>query len=107
MIGMGSRVFSFGAAAILAAGLGVAPAEARYGRNAAVGAGIAAGIIGGIAAGAILAQPRRAYGSPVSAYADPTYVEDEPVYVRSCRTIRRRVWLDDATYTYRRVRVCD
>jgi len=75
--------------------LGAGEANAYYrGRGAAIGLGIAGGVIAGAA---IAGAARRPYY-----YDEPAYY-DGPV----CHWERRRVYLDDVTYTYRRVRVCD
>ncbi|HRE20831.1 MAG TPA: hypothetical protein PKW21_07340, partial [Rhabdaerophilum sp.] len=69
-------------------------AEARYGRKGALIGGLAAGALIG---GALLAQPRPAYGAPV-------YVEEGP----TCYFVRERVW-DDYRERWVRVRrrVCE
>jgi hypothetical protein len=99
-------------AATLLSALPLASAEAQWypRRNHtgdAIAGGVVGGLLGGLAAGAIInsTQPR-AYYPPVAAPA-PIYVEPEPVYVPTCHVVRRRVWLDDYAYTYRRERVCD
>jgi hypothetical protein len=81
----------------------VGSAEAQYyHRRATPGAAIA----GGIAAGAIINSTRApVYAAPV--YGAPVYAEPEPVYVPTCHIVRRKVWLDDYAYTFRRERVCD
>jgi hypothetical protein len=99
------------AAALLSA-LPLASAEAQWyprrnNAGEAIAGGVVGGLLGGLAAGAIInsTQPRPYY-PPVAAPA-PVYVEPEPVYVPTCHVVRRRVWLDDYAYTYRRERVCD
>jgi hypothetical protein len=99
------------AAALLSA-LPLASAEAQWyprrnNTGEAIAGGVVGGLLGGLAAGAIInsTQPRPYY-PPVAAPA-PVYVEPEPVYVPTCHVVRRRVWLDDYAYTYRRERVCD
>lgn len=84
-------------------------ADARDGRNAALLGGAAAGVLGGVALGAML----NGGGAPPPG-PRPIYVEDEPVpvYVRPrrgpiCHYERRKVWLDEAEFTYRRVEVCE
>lgn len=78
-----------------------APAQARDGWNGAIAGGAAAGILGGLAIGAMARQPR------------PVYVEPETVYVQRprlepvCHFERRRVWIGDGEFTYRRVEVCE
>jgi uncharacterized membrane protein YoaK (UPF0700 family) len=71
-----------------------APAEARWGRNAA--------FFGGLAAGAIVA------GAASHAYAAPRYYASPVYYGGSCWVERRAVynsWGDFAGY--RRIRVCN
>jgi hypothetical protein len=90
-------------------------AEAQYRYRRGYGAPVAAGIIGGIAAGALIAGAARpAYGYSNSYYAAPRHYgysqsAYEPVYEEApaCYVQRRKVWIDDFRYTYRRVRVCD
>lgn len=100
-------------AALLAALVPAAPASARDGANAALLGGLAGGVLGGVAAGAILngAQP----APPPPAYRPrPVYVEEQPevVVVRPrrepiCHYERRKVWLDDEAFTFKRVEVCE
>ena len=98
------------AAALVGAVLIAAPASARDGRNGALIGGAAAGLLGGVALGAALASPPP---PPPPYRARPVYVEEEPVYVRPrppapvCHYERRKVWLDDVEFTYRRVEVCE
>lgn len=97
----------------LGAGLLASGVQARDGVNAAIIGGAAAGVLGGVAAGAILnaqpAPPPPAYGPPRPVYVEPREVE----YVRPrrgapiCHYERRKVWLDDYDFTYRRVEVCE
>lgn len=91
-----TKASALGAAALVAV-FALAPvneAEARYGRKGALIGGLAAGALIG---GALLAQPRPAYGGPV-------YVEEGP----RCYFVRERVW-DDYRERWVRVRrrVCD
>jgi hypothetical protein len=107
------------AAAVLSAAP-LASAEAQhYPRRRhghAIAGGIAGGIIGGLAAGAIISsvRPGPVYAAPVHAppaplYVEPhpVYAEPEPVYVPTCHIVRKKVWIDDYAWTYRRYRVCD
>ena len=91
----------------------VGAASARDGRNGALIGGAAAGVIGGMALGAILnngAQP----APPPPPRARPVYVEEEPVYAAPppprgpvCHFERRKQWLNDVEFTYKRVEVCE
>lgn len=93
----------------------VAPGQARDGRNAALLGGLAAGVVGGVAAGAIINganQPPPP--QPVEEYRPRRVVVEEPeeVVVRRprgpvCHYERRKVWLNDEDFTYKRVEVCE
>jgi hypothetical protein len=93
----------------LAAGLAVAfailsanPSEAAQGRNGALGAGLALG-----AAGAYFLMQGRSQAAPiVEEEEDVVYERRRPRYEPTCHMERRRVWLDEDSYTYRRVEVC-
>jgi PXPV repeat (3 copies) len=78
----------------------------RYNSGDALAGGLVGGVLGGLAAGALLNTARPA---PVYVQPAPVYVQPRPVYeyVPSCRTERQTVWLDQYTYTHRRVQVCD
>jgi hypothetical protein len=98
-------------AATLLSALPLASAEAQWyprrnNTGEAIAGGVVGGLLGGLAAGAIINAQPRAYYPPVAAPA-PIYADPEPVYVPTCHVVRRRVWLDDYAYTYRRERVCD
>ncbi|SFV01430.1 hypothetical protein SAMN02799631_03821 [Methylobacterium sp. 174MFSha1.1] len=106
-----------GAALVAALFVTAAPqAQARDNVGAAIIGGAAAGVLGGVAAGAIMngMQPPP---PPPPAYAVPpprrVYVEEpETVIVRPrrgpiCHFERRKVWLDDESFTYKRVEVCE
>lgn len=78
-----TATFAAAALAITFAALPVQQAEARYGRNAA----LAAGLIGGaLIGGALLARPAYGYYGRPAYYGGPVYVE------RDCYTVRRRVF---------------
>jgi hypothetical protein len=102
-----ASLLCLGAALLSAAPVGSAEAQYYHRRHApghAIAGGIAGGILGGLAAGAIISATRP---GPVYAAPAPVYVEPEPVYVPTCHIVRRKVWLDDYAYTFRRERVCD
>jgi hypothetical protein len=73
--------------------------------------GLAGGLVGGLAAGAIISSTRPApyYAAPAPVYVapPPVYAAPEPVYEPTCHIVRKKVWLDDYAWTYRRYRVCD
>ncbi len=106
-----------GAGAALVAALfvtAIPPAQARDEVGAAIIGGAAAGILGGVAAGALMngmqPPPPPAYGPPPPRRV---YVEEpETVIVHRrrgpiCHFERRKVWLDDESFTYKRVEVCE
>jgi hypothetical protein len=107
------------AAATLLSALPIGSADAQWyppRRNhtgEAIAGGVVGGVLGGLAAGAIINSTRPSYALPVEAPPPvymrpaPVYVEPQPHYVPSCYVVRRKVWLDDYAYTYRRERVCD
>jgi PXPV repeat (3 copies) len=102
------------AGATMLSALPLTPAEAqyyphprpRYNGGDALAGSLVGGVLGGLAAGALLNSARPA---PVYVQPAPIYVQPRPVYeyVPSCRTERQTVWLDQYTYTHRRVQVCD
>lgn len=112
-----AQLIALGAA--LAAALFVsaakAPASAKDGKNAAILGGLAAGVLGGAAAGALLSNQRPALAAPARRPVDVE--EDDEIitgtshpparYVPSCQMMKKKVWLDDETYTYKRVEVCE
>jgi hypothetical protein len=65
------------------------------------------GLLGGLAAGAIINSTRPHYYPPVAEPAPVYAAPPEPVYVPTCHIVRRKVWLDDYAYTFRRERVCE
>jgi hypothetical protein len=78
------------------------------GPGPAIVGGVVGGLVGGLAAGALLAPRGPVYAAPAPVYVEPpVYAAPPPRYVPTCFLERRRVWLDDYTYTYRRVRVCE
>lgn len=108
----GARAALVGALLIAAA----APGQARDGRNGALIGGLAAGVIGGVAAGALLggAANQPPPPPPVEEYRPRRVVVEEPeeVIVRRprgpvCHYERRKVWLNDEDFTYKRVEVCE
>lgn len=93
-------------AAALAAAFALTPAaEAAQGRKKALATGALLGAAGIAGAAILLGNQRPARAAPM--------VEEEeiierpaPRYVPTCRMVRKKVFLDDETYTYRRVEVC-
>nr|WP_238180922.1 hypothetical protein [Methylobacterium trifolii] len=93
----------------------VAPGLARDGRNAALLGGVAAGVLGGVAAGALINGANQPPPPPPEYRPRRVLVEEEPVetvVVRErrgpvCHYERRKVWLSDEDFTYKRVEVCD
>jgi hypothetical protein len=92
--------------------LPLAPAEAqwhgrRHGTGEAIAGGVVGGLLGGLAAGAIINSTRPHYYPPVAEPAPVYAAPPEPVYVPTCHIVRRKIWLDDYAYTFRRERVCE
>jgi hypothetical protein len=79
----------------------------RHGAGEAVAGGVVGGLLGGLAAGAIINSTRPHYYPPVAEPAPVYAAPPEPVYVPTCHIVRRKVWLDDYAYTFRRERVCE
>jgi hypothetical protein len=110
-----AAALALGAAVLSAAPISSADAQyyphRRHNHGAAIAGGIAGGVLGGLAAGAIISatRPGPVYAAPAPVYVEhpPVYAAPEPVYVPSCHIVRRKVWLDDYAYTFRRERVCD
>ncbi|MCU0819483.1 MAG: hypothetical protein MUF11_09260 [Beijerinckiaceae bacterium] len=77
------------------------PSQAAQGRNAAAAAGLAIG-----AAGAYMLMQGGSRAEPV--VEEEVIVERRrPRYVPTCRMERKKVWIDEESYTYRRVEVCE
>jgi hypothetical protein len=108
-----AALLCLGAALLSAAPVGSAEAQYYPRRNnagPAIVGGIAGGLLGGLAAGAIMNSARApVYAAPAPVYVEPppVYAAPEPVYVPTCHVVRRKVWLDDYAYTFRRERVCE
>lgn len=102
------------AGALLLTAAGTATAGDRAG---AVLGGAALGLLGGVALGsALAAPPPPPYYRPRPVYVEaprPVYVDaPREVYVRPapgpiCHFERRKAWLNDVEFTYRRVEVCE
>ena len=106
----GARAALVGALFIAA----VAPGQARDGQNAALLGGLAAGVVGGVAAGALINGANQPPPPPPPEYRPRRVVVEEPeeVVVRRprgpvCHYERRKVWLNDEDFTYKRVEVCE
>jgi hypothetical protein len=89
-------------AVLMASQIAAPAAQAAQGRNAALLGGLAVGA----GAAAILLNNRPARAAPV-AEEEEVYERPAPRYVPTCRMERRRVFIDDVHYTYRRVEVCE
>lgn len=95
--------FGFGGAAILAAVIATAsPVQAAQGRNGALLGGLAVGAVG---AAILLNGTRPLRAAPV--VEEEVVYRPAPRYEPVCRMVRRKVWLDEESYTYRRVEVCE
>ncbi|MEA1831438.1 hypothetical protein U8607_05015 [Methylobacterium durans] len=99
-------------AAALLIGAGVPGAFARDGMNAAILGGVAGGVLGGVAANALINGAQPAPPPPPAYRARPVYVEEEAVVVRPrrspvCHYERRKEWLDEDNFVYKRVEVCE
>ena len=100
------------AAAALFSALPLTSAEAQYyprrhHSGEAIAGGVVGGLLGGLAAGALIQSTRPHYYPPVEAPAPVYAAPPEPVFVPTCHIVRRKVWLDDYAYTFRRERVCE
>lgn len=96
-------IFGLGGAAILAAVIAAsAPVQAAQGRNAALIGGLAIGAAG---AAILLNGTRPARAAPI--VEEEVVYRPAPRYEPTCRMVRRKVWLDEESYTYRRVEVCE
>lgn len=91
------------------------PASARDGQNGAIIGGLAAGVVGGMVGSAIVNGANNPPPPPPPEYRPRrVLVEEEPetVIVRErrgpiCHYERRKVWLDDENFTFKRVQVCE
>jgi len=90
------------------------PASARDGQNGAIIGGLAAGVVGGVVGSAIVNGAHNPPPPPPEYRPRRVLVEDEPetVIVRErrgpiCHYERRKVWLDDENFTFKRVQVCE
>ncbi|GJD34576.1 hypothetical protein [Methylobacterium aerolatum] len=107
--------FTLLGAAALAFGLACAPASARDGQNGAIIGGLAAGVVGGVVGSALVNGMNNQPPPPPPPEYRPrrVYVEEpETVIVRErrgpiCHYERRKEWLDDESFTFRRVQVCE
>ncbi|GJD86538.1 hypothetical protein BHAOGJBA_0031 [Methylobacterium hispanicum] len=104
----GARAALVGALLIAAA----VPGEARDGRNGGLAAGVAGGVVAGALLGGAANQPPPP--PPVEEYRPRRVVVEEPeeVVVRRprgpvCHYERRKVWLNEEDFTYKRVEVCE
>ncbi|WP_409566521.1 hypothetical protein [Methylobacterium sp. E-065] len=91
----------------------VAPATARDQTGAIVG-GLAAGVVGGVVGSALINGANNPPPPPPPEYRPRRVLveEPEPVVIRErrgpiCHYERRKEWLGDGEFTYRRVEVCE
>ncbi|MGU3385890.1 hypothetical protein ACLBYG_15385 [Methylobacterium sp. D53M] len=91
----------------------VAPATARDQTGAIVG-GLAAGVVGGMVGSALVNGANPPPPPPPPEYRPRRVVVEEPetIVVRErrgpiCHYERRKEWLGDGEFTYRRVEVCE
>jgi len=87
-------------------------AEAAQGRKRSMMTGALLGAAGVAGAAMLLGSgsPARAEPAP-----EPHYVEEEVIiqrprrveYVPTCQMMRKKIWIDSETYTYKRVEVCE
>jgi hypothetical protein len=97
--------FGLAASAALAASLAsYQPAHAAQGRNAALFGGLAVGAAG---AAILMNGVRPARAAPVVEVDEDVVIRPRPRYVPTCRMERRKHWIDDESYTYKRVEVCE
>lgn len=91
-----------------------APVSARDGQNGAIIGGLAAGVVGGVVGSALVNGANNPPPPPPPEYRPRRVVveEPEPVIIRErrgpiCHYERRKVWLDDENFTFKRVEVCE
>jgi hypothetical protein len=81
-------------------------AFAANGRNGALIGGLA---VGGVAGALLMNSMRPSHAAPRPVMEEEVLVE-RPRRVRyapTCQMVRKKVWIDDETYTYKRVEVCE
>ena len=89
----------------------VAPATARDQTGAIIG-GLAAGVVGGVVGSALINGANNPPPPPEYRPRRVLVEEPEPVVIRErrgpiCHYERRKEWLGDGEFTYRRVEVCE
>ena len=88
------------------------PASARDGQNGAIIGGLAAGVVGGVVGSALVNGANNPPPPPEYRPRRVVVEEPEPVIIRErrgpiCHYERRKVWLDDENFTFKRVEVCE
>ncbi len=96
----------------LALAIAAAPASARDGQNGAIIGGLAAGVVGGVVGSALVNGANNPPPPPEYRPRRVVVEEPEPVIIRErrgpiCHYERRKVWLDDENFTFKRVEVCE
>jgi hypothetical protein len=106
--------FTILSAGTLALAIAIAPASARDGQNGAIIGGLAAGVVGGVVGSALVNGANNPPPPPPPEYRPRRVYVDEPetVIVRErrgpiCHYERRKVWLDEDNFTFKRVQVCE
>ncbi len=85
--------------------LAAAPAQAEYGRHAAFAAGAIGGAVAGAAIAGAATAPSRTYYSGPAAFE--VYDEAPVAAYQQCYIEQRQVFVDQARYVWKNVRVCE
>lgn len=113
------KTFLLGFSLALASSLLVSGAEAAQGRKKALVTGLAIGAAGAAGAALLLGNNPAAAEPPPQRLAPEVGIqgaeEDDIIverprrsrYVPTCHIERKKVWLDEETYTYKKVEVCE
>ena len=105
--------FTILSAGVMVLAIATTPASARDGQNGAIIGGLAAGVVGGVVGSALVNGANNPPPPPPEYRPRRVLVEEpETVVVRErrgpiCHYERRKVWLDDENFTFKRVEVCE